>query len=73
MPFRYIIHGVNGSEWIKIIKKGIKCPPRSYIYFSPYEAEDSQSTQGVSKYDDIFIYVDADAAMQGKRAYDVEK
>lgn len=37
-----------------------------YIYFSPYEPADCYATKGVTRHDDIYIYVGIDAAIEGK-------
>lgn len=66
LPLPYIIRGVNECEWEEVNNiGGIRSKSEDgYIYFSPYEPADSYATKGVTKHDDIYIYVGVDAAIE---------
>lgn len=71
MPLPYVIYGANGSDWEEINNLGgIKSKAKDgYIYFSPYEPADYYATKGVTKHDDVYIYVGVDAAIEGTFLY----
>lgn len=65
LPLGFVIHGINGSDWDFVSEHGLKVPKTGYLYCSAYYAADSWHTRGVTKYDDIYIYINCHAAMQG--------
>ncbi|XP_046665501.1 tRNA 2'-phosphotransferase 1-like isoform X3 [Homalodisca vitripennis] len=64
LPLDYIVHGINGSDWDYVSQNGLKVSSVGYLYFSPYEPSDCWHTRGVYRYDDIYVYINAHAAMQ---------
>lgn len=66
LPLGYVVHGINGSDWEFVSQYGLKVPKQGYLYCSPYEPYDCWHTRGVSRFDDIYVYINTRSAMQGQ-------